>query len=72
MWCWGICGKLPGGGWRPGKPRWRLSPAWHALPAGWRPWEGRLALLLESREMLGMVVFQTWIEMERTPWRSNL
>ena len=46
MWCWGICGKLPGGGWRPGKPRWRLSPAWHALPAGWRPWEGRLALLL--------------------------
>ena len=45
--CWGICGALPGaaaGGLGSGGGGWlRL---WHALPAGWRPPEGRLALLL--------------------------
>ena len=45
--CWWICGALPGCcRWLPGKPRWRLATVWYALPAGRRPPEGRLALLL--------------------------
>ena len=35
MRCWGICGERPGCcHWRHGKPRWRLSMAWHTLPVG--------------------------------------
>src|SRR5712691_5935182 len=45
--CWWRCGSLPGCyRWLPGKRRWRLATAWHALAAGWRPPEGGLALLL--------------------------
>ena len=32
--------------WLPGKPRRRLAAVWDALPVGWRPLQGRLALLL--------------------------
>src|SRR6266446_2352065 len=44
--CRWMCRELPGGcHWWPRSQRWRLSTAWHALPAGQRPLEGRLALL---------------------------
>jgi hypothetical protein len=47
--CGGMWRALSGGchGW-PRSRRRRLSTAWHALPAVWRPPEGRLALLLRT------------------------
>jgi hypothetical protein len=42
-----ICGVRPGCCyWLSGKPWWRLAAVWHALPVGWRPLHGCLALLL--------------------------